>query len=168
MPEDLMRYDQLAQDALRGVVREALRRVAQSGLPGGHHFYIEFETPFAGVEMTDRMREKYPREMTVVLQHQYDGLIVHDDRFEVVLSFDNIREKLVVPFNSIKNFFDPAVPFGMRFEVVQARPALETPRLPSKLPTTKQAKKREETAAQSMPEATGAENIVSLDMFRKK
>jgi uncharacterized protein len=170
MPEDLMRYDQLAQDALRGVVRQALKRVQEQGLPGGHHFYIEFETPFPGVELSDRMREKYPREMTVVLQHQFENLLVHDDKFEVSLSFDNVREKLVIPFNAVKNFFDPAVPFGMRFEVVQAKPPAETPRTTGKPIAPKIPKKRDEGA--KMPaetaEAAPTENIISLDSFRKK
>ncbi len=170
MPEDLMRYDQLAQEALRGVVRQALKRVQEQGLPGSHHFYIEFETPFPGVELSDRMREKYPREMTVVLQHQFDNLLVHEDKFEVALSFDNVREKLVIPFNAVKNFFDPAVPFGMRFEVVQAKPLAETARPAIKSASQKAGKKREDDSKQP-PEVAGtapAENIVSLDSFRKK
>ena len=102
MPEDLMRYDQLAQNALRGVVREALRRVEKSGLPGEHHFYIAFNTKFPGVDIGERMAQRYPREMTIVLQHQYENLVVKEDRFEVELSFDNILEKLVIPFNAVK------------------------------------------------------------------
>jgi uncharacterized protein len=169
MPEDLMRYDQLAQDALRGVVREALKRVVAQGLPGSHHFYIEFETAFPGVELSERMREKYPREMTVVLQHQFDGLVVTDDRFEVALSFDNVREKLVIPFAAIKNFFDPAVPFGMRFEVVQAKPAAE-PALAKPKPVTAKANKKslDIPPRPAAPEPAEAANIISLDTFRKK
>src|SRR4026207_2123735 len=123
MPEDLMRYDQLAQNALRGVVRAALRRVEKSGLPGEHHFYIAFNTKFPGVDIGERMAQRYPREMTIVLQHQYENLVVRDDRFEVELSFDNIPEKLVIPFNAVKGFLDPAVQFGLQFEVV----TVETP-----------------------------------------
>ena len=85
MPEDLMRYDQLAQNALRGVVREALRRVEKSGLPGEHHFYIAFNTKFPGVDIGERMAQRYPREMTIVLQHQYENLVVKEDRFEVIV-----------------------------------------------------------------------------------
>jgi uncharacterized protein len=167
MPEDLMRYDQLAQDALRGVVREALKRVQSQGLPGSHHFYIEFETGHEGVAISDRMREKYPREMTVVLQHQFEGLAVHEDRFEVTLSFDSVPERLVIPFNAIKNFFDPAVPFGMRFEVVQVKPDAAVQK--AKPQPSKSAKKRG-GAAETVPapEHAGAENIISLDTFRKK
>jgi uncharacterized protein len=170
MPEDLMRYDQLAQDALRGVVRQALKRVQQQGLPGSHHFYIEFETPYPGVELSVRMREKYPREMTVVMQHQFHNLLVHEDKFEVELSFDNVREKLVIPFNAVKNFFDPAVPFGMRFEVVQEQPAADASRTPLKPVAAKLPKKREDASKQPAKAAPAApsENIVSLDSFRKK
>ena len=101
MPEDLMRYDQLAQEALRGVVRNSLRRVAKSGLPGEHHFYIAFNTKHPGVNIGARMAERYPREMTVVIQHQFWNLIVTEDHFEVELSFDNIPEKLIIPFSAI-------------------------------------------------------------------
>ena len=116
MPEDLMRYDQLAQNALRGVVREALRRVEKSGLPGEHHFYIAFRTAAPGVSISKRLKEKYPEEMTIVLQHRFWGLIVKEDYFEVNLTFDSIPERLVVPFDAIKVFFDPSVPYGLQFE----------------------------------------------------
>ena len=124
MPEDLMRYDLLAQKALRGVVREALRIAAATGLPGEHHFYIAFNTQYPGVEISERLAQRYPREMTIVLQHQYWNLQVHDDRFEVELSFDNIPEKLVIPFDAVKGFLDPAVQFGLQFET----PCRSTPR----------------------------------------
>ncbi len=169
MPEDLMRYDQLAQNALRGVVREALRRVEKSGLPGDHHFYIAFNTKFPGVDIGDRMAQRYPREMTIVIQHQYERLVVREDRFEVQLSFDNIPERLVIPFNAVKGFLDPAVQFGLQFEVVGA----EGDASDKKPPATALA----ESAAEDMtPEdlepakAEGDEvpNVVSLDAFRKK
>jgi hypothetical protein len=123
MPEDLMRYDQLAQNALKGVVREALRKVEKSGLPGDHHFYIAFNTKYPGVNIGARLAERYPREMTVVLQHQFYNLIVTEERFQVELSFDNIPEKLVVPFAAVKGFLDPAVQFGLQFEVTNVDPA---------------------------------------------
>ena len=126
MPEDRMRYDQLAQNALRGVVRDALRRVEKSGLPGEHHFYIAFNTKFPGVDIGERMAQRYPREMTIVIQHQYENLFVREDRFEVELSFDNIPEKLVIPFNAVKGFLDPAVQFGLQFEVVNVESASDS------------------------------------------
>ncbi len=120
MPEDQMRYDLLAQQALRGVVRAALERVRVDGLPGEHHFYIAFDTNHPGAKLSDRLKRKYPEEMTVVLQHQFWGLEVRDDGFNVELSFDNIPEKLEVPFASIRGFFDPHVQFGLQFEMEEA------------------------------------------------
>lgn len=117
MAEDLMRYDLMAQDALRGVVKAAMKRAAKVGLPGDHHFFVSFDTNHSGVRISERLRKKYPDEMTIVLQHQFWSLDVYEDRFEVDLSFDNIPERLSVPFVAVKGFFDPAVQFGLQFEV---------------------------------------------------
>jgi len=114
--EPTIDYDALAQEAMRGVVRTVLTRTAKSGLPGDHHFYISFDTEAAGVALSKRLREKYPREMTIVLQHRFWDLAVTDDRFEVKLTFDGIPERLVVPFTAIKVFFDPFVRYGLQFE----------------------------------------------------
>lgn len=116
MAEDLMRYDLLAQEALRGVVRAALERVVREGLPGNHHFFISFSTLHPGVEISDRLHKKYEHEMTIVLQHQFWNLQVEADRFSVDLSFNDIPEELVIPFDAVKGFFDPAVQFGLQFE----------------------------------------------------
>ena len=123
---DLIRYDLLAQDALRSVVKKVLTDVAKHGLPGDHHFFVAFDTRAPGVKISERVRAKYPEEMTIVLQHQYWDLIVGDKGFEVGLSFNGIPERLVVPFEAIKGFFDPSVQFGLQFETVteaQAAPA---------------------------------------------
>jgi uncharacterized protein len=167
MPEDLMRYDQLAQNALKGVVREALRKVEKSGLPGDHHFYIAFNTKFPGVNIGARLSERYPREMTVVLQHQFYNLIVTEERFQVELSFDNIPEKLVVPFAAVKGFLDPAVQFGLQFEVTNVDPADQPIESPQK---TKSKIERAEPAAEAADEQNteDAPKVVSLDAFRKK
>jgi hypothetical protein len=109
-------YEALAQSALRGVVRTVLGRVAKTGLPGDHHFYIAFRTAAPGVLLSKRLMQKYPEEMTVVLQHRFWNLIVTDDRFEVKLTFDGIEERLSIPFAAIKVFFDPSVPYGLQFE----------------------------------------------------
>jgi hypothetical protein len=106
----------LAQDALRGIVRTVLLQVAKSGLPGQHHFYIAFNTNAPGVTLSPRLKERYPEEMTIVLQHRFRDLLVNDKRFEVGLSFDGIPERLVIPFGAIKVFFDPSVPYGLQFE----------------------------------------------------
>lgn len=116
MPETTIDYEGLAQEALRGVVRTVLTRVARTGLPDKHHFYIAFNTQADGVGLSKRLREQYPEEMTVVLQHRFWDLQVHDDRFEVKLTFNSIPERLVVPFKSIKVFFDPSIPYGLQFE----------------------------------------------------
>lgn len=109
-------YDVLQSDAMRGVVRAVLTRTAKSGLPGDHHFYISFDTTVPGVSLSKRLKEKYPAEMTIVLQHRFWDLIVSDERFEVKLTFDGIPERLVVPFAALKVFFDPSVRYGLQFE----------------------------------------------------
>lgn len=170
MPEDLMRYDQLAQNALRGVVREALRRVEKSGLPGEHHFYIAFNTKFPGVDIGERMAQRYPREMTIVLQHQYENLVVKEDRFEVELSFDNIAEKLVIPFNAVKGFLDHAVQFGLQFEVVTVETPVDSEgkvEKPAIAKTNQETDGTESTNPSDVP-PKDAPKVISLDSFRKK
>jgi uncharacterized protein len=185
MPEDLMRYDLLAQNALRGVVRDALRHVQKSGLPGDHHFFIQFDTRYPGVSIGERLSTKYPREMTIVLQHQFYNLLIFEDRFQVELSFDNIQEKLLVPFAAVKGFLDPYVQFGLQFEVKMEEDGLGLPetntkpaKIKSKVPKSEPviASPSEDTPAPAVePEAIkddGAEDnkpkVVSLDSFRKK
>jgi uncharacterized protein len=109
-------YEQLAQEALRGIVRRVLMHVARSGLPGQHHFYISFNTSAPGASLSPRLKERYPEEMTIVLQHRFWDLMVNEERFEVKLTFDGVPERLVVPFTAIKVFFDPSVPYGLQFE----------------------------------------------------
>ena len=109
-------YEALQQDAQRGVVRAVLSQIVKTGLPGEHHFYISFLTQAPGVILSKRLKEKYPHEMTVVLQHRFWDLIISEDRFEVKLTFDGIPERLVVPYRSIKVFIDPSVRFGLQFE----------------------------------------------------
>lgn len=115
-------YDTLTQDALRGVVRSVLVQAAKSGLPGDHHFYISFDTSASGVVLSKRLKDKYPAEMTIVLQHRYWDLSVEDDGFEVKLTFDGIPERLVVPFAAIRVFFDPSVRYGLQFEDPDVEP----------------------------------------------
>lgn len=114
--EGTIDYEALAQDAMRGVMHAVLERTAKSGLPGEHHFYISFDTLAPGAVLSKRLREKYPGEMTIVLQHRFWDLVVDEDRFEVKLTFDGIPERLVIPFKSIKVFFDPSVRYGLQFE----------------------------------------------------
>lgn len=129
MASDQIRYDLLTQQALRGMVRDLLAEVARKGLPGDHHFFISFDTLAEGVKLSQRMRAQYPQEMTIVLQHQFWDLAVSDDRFEVGLSFNGIPERLTIPFDAMKGFFDPSVQFGLQFEQVDddAAPATAKP-----------------------------------------
>ncbi len=121
-------YESLAQDALRGVVRTVLAQVAQGEqLPGNHHFYISFGTTRDGVGISKRLKDQYPEEMTIVLQHRYWDLQVHDDRFEVSLTFNSIPERLVVPYSALKVFFDPSVPYGLQFDSAGAGPPATLP-----------------------------------------
>jgi hypothetical protein len=155
LTEDLMRYDMLAQDALRGVVRRALRIARDQGLPGEHHFYISFRSNAPGVEISEKLRKQYPEEMTIVLQHQFWNLEVNEERFSVELTFNKIPERLVIPFSAVLGFFDPTVQFGLQFQVQGAGgEATEEP--------ATEASKPDEPAA----DAPGA--VVSLDAFRKK
>jgi hypothetical protein len=116
MPTDHIRYDILAQEALRGVVRQVLTDVAKHGLPGEHHFFISFDTRSPGVRVSARLRSQYPEEMTIVLQHQFWDLAVTEHGFEAGLSFGGVAERLFVPFDAIKGFFDPSVQFGLQFD----------------------------------------------------
>ena len=165
-PEDLMRYDLLALEALRGVVRQALLKVQKDGLPGDHHFYIAFDTNAPGVKISPRLHEKYPREMTIVIQHQFWNLEITDRGFSIGLSFNNIRENLVIPFRAINSFFDPSVQFGLQFQ----NQALgeEDDGVPAETPAGETGDS--EPAGNGAPSAPAAEggDVVSLDAFRKK
>jgi hypothetical protein len=171
MPVDHIRYDILAQQALRGVVRTVLADAARNGLPGEHHFKITFNTTMPGVRLSDRMRGQYPEAMTIVLQHQFWDLSVGDDGFEVGLSFGGTPERLAVPFDAVTAFFDPAVQFGFQFETIEAETAEKPP-----AQATGQATEPEALPVPAKPAAgpdggsgggTGAE-VVRLDRFRKK
>jgi len=118
-------YEHLAKEALRSVVHSVLKQVKEEGLPGEHHFYISFHTTAPGVKISNRIKAQYPKEMTIVLQHQYWDLKVEDDYFEVRLSFSNIPELLVIPYSAVKVFFDPSVPYGLQFDQTQRPEAVE-------------------------------------------
>ena len=165
MATDHIRYDVLARDALRGVLRRVLTDAAEHGLPGDHHFFITFLSTAEGVKLSPRLLAQYPEEMTVILQHQFWDLTVTEDRFEVGLSFGGIAERLVVPFNSIKSFFDPSVQFGLQFEPADA-PAANLPAVPAPTAPTVPAPAIENKDEPAKP-SDGAE-VVRLDRFRKK
>ena len=165
MATDHIRYDVLARDALRGVLRRVLTDAAENGLPGDHHFFITFLSTAEGVKLSPRLLAQYPEEMTVILQHQFWDLTVTEDRFEVGLSFGGIAERLVVPFNSIKSFFDPSVQFGLQFEPADA-PAANLPAAPAPAAPTVPTPAIENQDEPAKP-SEGAE-VVRLDRFRKK
>lgn len=119
--EDLIRYDVMVQEALLGVVRKVLTDASRLGLPGEHHFYITFRSQAPGVRLSSRLREKYPEEMTIVLQHQFWDLIVGETTFEVGLSFGGVPERLLVPYEALTGFYDPSVQFGLKFTPDEAQ-----------------------------------------------
>jgi uncharacterized protein len=123
MASDLIRYDLLVQEALRSVLRKVLADAARDGLPGNHHFVIVFRTDAPGVRIPAKLREKYPQEMTIVLQHEFWDLAVTEQYFEVRLHFDRKPELLVIPFAAVTGFFDPSVEFGLKFEMASEAPA---------------------------------------------
>jgi hypothetical protein len=191
MPQDMIRYDILAQEALRGVIRKVLGEVAKAGLPGNHHFFVTFLTGAPGVRISTRLHEKYPEQMTIVLQHQFWDLQVTDTLFEVGLSFGDVPERLVVPFSAIRGFYDPSVNFELEFDVEveetvgdndqgvtsiapaePEKPKVATPSAKPK-PPVKPAKKpvkageKLESDAEETSEKSSA-SVVSLDSFRKK
>src|SRR5579862_2137295 len=185
MAVDHIRYDILAQAALRGVVRTVLVDATKRGLPCEHHFKITFATTASGVRLSERMRAQYPQEMTVVLQHQFWGLMVSEEAFEVGLSFGGVPERVAVPFDAVTAFYDPAVQFGFQFETIETAPAADAS-AEAHDGERASAPARELPAAQTTPEAspapspaaaasvvsgidggTGGE-VVRLDRFRKK
>jgi hypothetical protein len=186
MADDHIRYDILAQDALRGVMRKVLAEVARTGLPGNHHFFITFLTNAPGVRVSSRLRERYPEQMTIVLQFQYWDLKVTETGFEVGLSFSDVPEKLEVPFAAVRGFYDPSVNFELEFDVKpevaaqlpeEAAPESKPDVPAAKVPAAGSRKseprsKAEPPAAKPVaPAATDAgksAEVVSLDAFRKK
>ena len=168
MATDHIRYDVLTRDALRGVLKRVLSDAAAHGLPGEHHFFITFLSTAEGVKLSPRLLAQYPEEMTIILQHQFWDLAVHDDRFEVGLSFGGIPERLGVPFAAIKSFFDPSVQFGLQFEPQEATeaPAAKMPAVPPSpaLPVTT----AEPAAAEEPPRGNEGATVVRFDRFRKK
>ena len=171
MAIDHIRYDLLAQAALRGVVRTVLADAAKNGLPGEHHFKITFATLAPGVRLSERLLKQYPQDMTIILQHQFWDLAVRDDAFDVGLSFGGAPEKLTVPFAAIMAFFDPAVQFGFQFEPigtdVEGGGADEKP--PEKAAAVPAKVESEPPASEPAKEPqTGGGEVVSLDRFRKK
>ena len=191
MPTDYIRYDLLVQDALRSVVRKVLTDAARAGLPGEHHFNISFKTHAPGVVIPPQMRQRYPDEMAIILQHEFWDLNVNPDGFEVSLNFSRKPERLAVPFDAITGFSDPSVPFGFKLEprltpaeeaarelakpargVTAAKPHVPALAQNKAGETAKAAEKGEaksnEAKAEPKPPEPAKSKIVSIDAFRKK
>lgn len=172
MPQDLFQYEKMVENALRGVVRDALGRAAREGLRGAHHFYIAFATTMPGVEIPDSLRTKFPTDMTIVLQHQFWDLEIGADAFSVTLSFQKQLERLTVPFAAIRTFADPSVNFALEFaadpeaaaEAPAEKPAAQKP---TALPAAIKPAPAPTGEPQSKPKTEGAE-VVALDKFRKR
>ena len=194
MTQDLMNYEQMTQLALRGVVRDAIRRVIrEDGLPGAHHFYITFLTRYPGVEIDENLAKKYPEEVTIVLEHQYWDLNAYAEEFEVTLKFGGVPRYLKVPYTAVTRFHDPSVGFALQFdtpaEMEDAPPTLArikpaktdsgpkaVPKAKSKTKAKPKAKAKDDTPDDDGPKGgkkaadkeESGEKVVSLDAFRKK
>lgn len=184
MSSDLMNYEQMTQLALRGVVRDAVRRVIrEDGLPGAHHFYITFLTRYPGVEIDEGLAAKYPEEITIVLEHQYWDLNAYETEFEVTLKFGGIPKYLKVPYHAISRFHDPSVGFALQFdpppEMEESEPVAQIAPVKTAEPSTSlgapakktvskpKSKKPDNGDDDDTPDNDG-EKVVSLDSFRKK
>lgn len=160
-PQDYIGYADLIDDAMRGVVRNALRIVGRDGLQGDHHCYITFSTDYPGVDIPDFMMAQYPEEMTIVLQHQFWDMQVSEDKFSVELSFNHQRHKLTVPFAAINAYADPSIKFGLQFRRDLA--AVEKEKALGKPP-----RKKDDGSAMGSLAGDSSAQVISLDTFRKK
>lgn len=170
MTTNSQNYDQLFEGTLHNVVRMVLDRIAEEGLPDDHHFYISFRTGHAGVTIPDHLLNRYPDEMTIVLQNQFWNLKVLDESFEVTLSFNNIQERVIVPFAAITSFVDPSVRFGLQFRGGKERDAATVP----SAKTGKDAEilhrkdKNAAKTAENPAESEQTADVIPLDTFRKQ
>lgn len=158
-------YENLVQESLRSVMKGALKQASKNGLPGSHHFYISYRTDFPGVDMPDYLCDEYPEEITIVLQYEFWDLEVEDDCFHVTLCFNDIHERLTIPFEAIVSFVDPSVKFGLQFTPNEYAPE------PEVLPTETKKKSRKKTHKnedEGEPDEENGSNVITLDAFRKK
>lgn len=155
--DDAFRYDKMVEKALRGVVRQALDEVVKDGLVEDHHFYITFFTDYAGVKIPSYLKERYPGEMTIVLQHQFYDLEVDDEKFTVMLSFNNVPERLTIPLQAVTIFADPSVNFALQFQPLAEEEGDDEARFEA-----------EELEVDREDKQKKKGEVVSLDQFRKK
>lgn len=181
MPDDRIRYDILVQEAARGVMRKVLQETARAGLPGNHHFFITFATGAPGVRISSRLKERYPDQMTIVIQYQYWDLKVSEKGFEIVLSFADTPEKLEIPFSAVRGFYDPSANFEMEFDEPQAegeegeQATPETEADAGRPERKKSAKADADNGDEDASPGSGEQEeeeqgaqVVSLDAFRSK
>ena len=171
--DNSLRYDKMVESALRGVVRQAVAEVQKKGLPGEHHFYITFMTDFPGVQIPDYLRERYPGEMTIVMQYQFENLTVDEEKIGITLSFNNVPERLVVPIAAITIFADPSVNFALQFQPLGDMLESESEALESLLDDEPDGdgsspKGKTKKASKEKGDAAGSGEVISLDQFRKK
>ena len=174
MDDDFIDYGELIDDAMHIIVRKALQITAERSLQGDHHFFISFITQFPGVALSEKLRAKYPDEMTIVLQYQFEDLDVSDDKFSVTLSFGGIKERLTIPFASLTAFADPSVKFGLQFrslddssfedELDETTAEVKEFISPEDNSSGKESKK----GKGDKKKGDGNSNVVTLDSFRKK
>lgn len=162
--DSLIPYEDYVQAALRSVVARVLKSVQTGGLPGQHHFYIAFKTRYPGVILPKALLEKYPEEITIVLQNRYWDLEVYDDHFEVSLSFNQVPSHIVVPYAALVGFVDPAVNFGLQFQP----PEEEEEALPPVAAAAEPEAEPEVAPAEPEAAADSGSNVITLDRFRKK
>ncbi|MEM6603952.1 MAG: ClpXP protease specificity-enhancing factor SspB [Pseudomonadota bacterium] len=167
---NVIRYDLIVQNAMLSVVRHVLKETQENGLPSDHHFYLTYSTTAEGVEMPSHLLEKYPDEITIVLQHEFEDLKVNEDFFDVTLWFNNVPAHLKVPFKAIRAFFDPSVKFGLQFNSVEAEEEASDGNSAevTKIPVKSASKDKTEADQEADANEDNKTNIISLDSFRKK
>lgn len=167
MARDLMNYKKMIERSLMGVVRESLTRIADKGFPGNHHLYISFRTHFPNVTMPEHLRSSHPNELTIVLQHQFWGLEVAEDRFQITLSFKGNHEFLSIPFAAITSFVDPSVEFGLQFEVAGEIPGDDDAGPQTIIHQKQTATLPDKANNDEKSIGVEGEKVIALDKFRK-
>jgi hypothetical protein len=172
MDDEIINYSILIDDAMHTIVKKALEIAINQGLPGEHHFFISFMTNYPGVQISAKLRKKYTTEMTIVLQYQFEDLYVNENDFGVILSFDNEKERVIVPFAALTAFADPSVKFGLQFRHIDEIIPADTPAGEIKEfigpDGTQGADKKAGSAQKKSPSDSSTANVITLDTFRKK
>ena len=167
MTDTFIDYSLLVDEAMHIIIKKSLQIVAEKSFIGDHHFFISFNTTHKGVRISDSLKNKYPEEMTIVLQHQFDNLIVNDETFEVTLKFDNIPEKMLIPFKSLTAFADPSVKFGLQFKHYDDSAEEEIDNYENN-ESEEDSSHNESSDTNSLGKSNNSEKVISLDSFRKK